>query len=321
MFSYTFEQWLLMFYVYCFLGWCFESSYVSLKSRHWVNRGFMRGPYLPLYGSGAILMLVVSKPFVDNLWLTYLAGCVAATLLELVTGIAMEHLFKVRYWDYSYLRFQFKGYICLTSTLAWGFLTILMTKVLHRPVEALVLGMPEQWINVIVLVWTVVMTWDFALSFKAALDLKNILLKLEDTKKELEDLHERLKDIVEKANDQLQMAADERSIRLENLKEDLADVRENIQAGLTANFEVRISRLREFENKIDSLDDIKEEYKQWRRTFYENQKKRIQALNFNDKFKRHHLFSNPTMHSEQFSDAIEDIKKYIRDMDDKDQKE
>lgn len=321
MFSYTFEQWLLMFYVYCFLGWCFESSYVSLKSRHWVNRGFMRGPYLPLYGSGAILMLVVSKPFVDNLWLTYLAGCVAATLLELVTGIAMEHLFKVRYWDYSYLRFQFKGYICLTSTLAWGFLTILMTKVLHRPVEALVLGMPEQWINVIVLVWTVVMTWDFALSFKAALDLKNILLKLEDTKKELEELHERLKDIVEKANDQLQMAADERSIRLENLKEDLADVRENIQAGLTANFEVRISRLREFENKIDSLDDIKEEYKQWRRTFYENQKKRIQALNFNDKFKRHHLFSNPTMHSEQFSDAIEDIKKYIRDMDDKDQKE
>lgn len=320
MFSYTFEQWLLMFYIYCFLGWCFESSYVSLKSRHWVNRGFMRGPYLPLYGSGAILMLVVSKPFVDNLWLTYLAGCVAATLLELVTGVVMEHLFKVRYWDYSYLRFQFKGYICLTSTLAWGFLTILMTKVLHKPVEALVLGMPEQLMNVIVLVWTVVMTWDFALSFKAALDLKNILIKLEDAKKELEELHERFKDMVEQANEQLQVAADERSIRLENLKEEIADVRENIQAGLTANFEVRISRLREFENKIDSLDDIKEEYKQWRRTFYENQKKRVQALNFNDKFKRHHLFSNPTMRSEQFSDMIEEIKKYIRDMDNDDKK-
>ncbi len=319
MFSYTFEEWLLMFYMYCFLGWCFESTYVSLKSKHWVNRGFMRGPYLPLYGSGAILMLVVSKPFVDNLWLTYIAGCIAATLLELVTGVVMEHLFKIRYWDYSYLRFQYKGYICLSSTLAWGFLTILMTRVLHKPVESLVLGMPEGVINVVVLVWTVIMTWDFALSFKAAIDLKNILIKLEDTKKEFEELHERLHDIVEQANEQLQAAADDRSSRLESIKEDLADVRENIQAGLTANFEVRISKLRELENKIDSLDDVKEEYKQWRKKFYENQKKRVQALNFNDKFKLHHLFNNPTMHSEQFSDIIDEIKKYIRDMKDEEE--
>lgn len=279
----------------------------------------MRGPYLPLYGSGAILMLVVSKPFVDNLWLTYIAGCIAATLLELVTGVVMEHLFKIRYWDYSYLRFQYKGYICLSSTLAWGFLTILMTRVLHKPVESLVLGMPEGVINVVVLVWTVIMTWDFALSFKAAIDLKNILIKLEDTKKEFEELHERLHDIVEQANEQLQAAADDRSSRLESIKEDLADVRENIQAGLTANFEVRISKLRELENKIDSLDDVKEEYKQWRKKFYENQKKRVQALNFNDKFKLHHLFNNPTMHSEQFSDIIDEIKKYIRDMKDEEE--
>lgn len=319
MFSYTFEEWLLMFYIYCFLGWCFESTYVSLKSKHWVNRGFMRGPYLPLYGSGAILMLVVSKPFVDNLWLTYIAGCIAATLLELVTGVVMERLFKIRYWDYSYLRFQYKGYICLSSTLAWGVLTILMTRVLHRPVESLVLSMPEGVMNVVVLVWTVIMTWDFTLSFKAALDLKNILIKLEDTKKEFEELHERLKDIVEQANEQLQAAADERSNRLESIREELADVRENIQAGLTANFEVRISKLRELENKIDSLEDVKEEYKQWRKKFYENQKKRVQALNFNDKFKLHHLFDNPTMRSEQFSDVIDEIKKYIRDMKDEEE--
>lgn len=63
MYSYTLIQWLFLFYFYCFCGWCFESAYVSLKSRKPVNRGFMKGPFLPLYGSGAIMMLVVSKPF------------------------------------------------------------------------------------------------------------------------------------------------------------------------------------------------------------------------------------------------------------------
>ena len=56
MYHYTAIQWLFFFYFYCFFGWCFESTYVSIKSRKLVNRGFMRGPFLPLYGSGAIMM-------------------------------------------------------------------------------------------------------------------------------------------------------------------------------------------------------------------------------------------------------------------------
>ena len=70
MYSYTITQWLFFFYFYCFIGWCFESAYVSIKSRKLTNRGFMRGPFLPIYGSGAIMMLVVSMPFQDSLILT-----------------------------------------------------------------------------------------------------------------------------------------------------------------------------------------------------------------------------------------------------------
>ena len=68
MFQYTIVQWLFFFYFYCFFGWCFESAYVSIKEKHFVNRGFMKGPFLPLYGSGAIMMLVVSKPFETFFW-------------------------------------------------------------------------------------------------------------------------------------------------------------------------------------------------------------------------------------------------------------
>ena len=95
MYHYSIIKWLFFFYFYCFFGWIFESAYVSLRSKKFVNRGFMRGPFLPIYGSGAIMMLVVSMPFQDNIFLTYIAGCIGATVLELVTGVAMEALFKV----------------------------------------------------------------------------------------------------------------------------------------------------------------------------------------------------------------------------------
>ena len=185
MYQYSVTQWVFFFYFYCFFGWCFESTYVSVKTRKLTNRGFMHGPFLPLYGSGAIMMLVASMPFQDNVPLTYLAGCVGATLLEYVTGVVMEALFKVRYWDYSSQKFNFQGHVCLKSTLAWGGLTILMTSVVHRYVEQVVLSVPIQVLTAVTFVLTAVIFADFALSFKAALDLRDVLVKLEEAKAEL----------------------------------------------------------------------------------------------------------------------------------------
>ena len=142
MYTYAWYHWLTFFYIYCFCGWVFESTYVSLKQHHFVNRGFLRLPMLPLYGTGAVMMLWVSLPVKNNLFLVYCSGVVAATLLEYVTGYVMERLFKVRYWDYSNQKFNLHGYICLTSSIAWGFLTIFMTEVIHKPIEHFVLNLP-----------------------------------------------------------------------------------------------------------------------------------------------------------------------------------
>ena len=178
MYHYSIIKWLFFFYFYCFFGWIFESAYVSLRSKKFVNRGFMRGPFLPIYGSGAIMMLVVSMPFQDNIFLTYIAGCIGATVLELVTGVAMEALFKVRYWDYSNQKFNYKGHICLSSTIAWGFLTIFMTEFLHKVVEKIISFIPAMTINVVTVIVTVYIIIDFTLSFKAAMDLRDILVGL-----------------------------------------------------------------------------------------------------------------------------------------------
>ena len=124
MFNYLPLQWMLLFYFYSFCGWIWESLYVSVLEKRLVNRGFMRGPFLPLYGCGGVMMLVASRPFYDSIILVYIAGCIGATLLELITGIVMETLFNVRYWDYHHKKFNFMGYTCLESTLFWGVCTV-----------------------------------------------------------------------------------------------------------------------------------------------------------------------------------------------------
>ena len=234
MFHYKAFQWLFFFYLYCFLGWCFESAYVSLKSKKLVNRGFMRGPFLPLYGSGAIMMLIVSMPFQENIFLTYIAGVIGATALEYVTGVTMEALFKVRYWDYSDQPFNFQGHICLSSSLAWGFLTILMTKVIHRPVEQFVLSIPGEVLFPVTMFLTIYIVADFTLSFKAAMELRDILIRMQRLKEEVERLQRRLDVIIAFNNAEKEQRRQEGELSLAELslgvKQRFANLKEMIQS-------------------------------------------------------------------------------------------
>ena len=99
MHSYDLSQWVLFFFIYSFAGWIWESCYVSARKRRWVNRGFMHGPMLPIYGSGALVILVSTIGVRDNSALIFLMGMCGATVLEYVTGAVMERIFRVRYWD------------------------------------------------------------------------------------------------------------------------------------------------------------------------------------------------------------------------------
>lgn len=296
MYQYTAIQWLFFFYFYCFFGWVFESSFVSIKSRKFVNRGFMRGPFLPIYGSGAVMMLVVSMPFQDNILLTYIAGCMGATALELVTGITMETLFKVRYWDYSGQRFNYKGHICLSSTIAWGFLTILMTELVHRAVERVIFIIPYKAVTVATVLVTVYIIVDFTLSFKAALDLRDLLLGLERAKAEMERIQKRLDVIIAVANDELETRRQNGSMRIDELME---------------NIEGKFTSLRERIKLTpsDFLEDIREEIAELRGKYTVEKERRRQFGRLKDFYQRNLIKGNPGMYSKRFSEALEELKK------------
>ena len=221
MYNYEVWQWVLYFFIYCFIGWIWETAYVSLKSGHFENRGFMNGPFLPIYGSGAIIMLFVSLPVKNSVILVFIFGSIAATLLELFTGMAMESLFHVRYWDYSYRKIQYKGHICLVSSIAWGFFSCLLVYFIHKLIEGLVLSIDEGIGQLIAIIVTICATADFATSFKTALELKNMLITAEDIKKQIEKL-ERRAEIVEV------FIADSAEKASEDLREHISDIIEKI---------------------------------------------------------------------------------------------
>lgn len=242
MYHYNLQQWLMFFFLYCFFGWCWETCYVSAKKRHWVNRGFMKGPFLPIYGFGALVVLISTLPVRSMPVLVYLFGMLGATLLELVTGICMEKLFHVRYWDYSSQKFHYKGHICLSSSLAWGVFSLAMIYGFHKPVERLVLFIPAAELDILTTFLTVIVAADFAISFKTAMELRDILDNMEHIKNEMKRLQKRaevmeafLANDIQEAKENIKDEIQERTgafmedmqERKDNWLEDVSEYKEN----------------------------------------------------------------------------------------------
>lgn len=308
MYSYTIIQWLFFFYFYCFAGWCIESTYVSVRTKKLTNRGFIRGPFLPLYGSGAIMMLVVSSPFKDNIFMVYVAGCIGATILEYVTGVTMEALFKVRYWDYSNNKFNFQGHICLGTSLAWGFLTILMTEVVHVPVEKFVLGISGDVLTAVTCVLTVIIFTDFILSFKAAIDLRDVLVRMEQVKEEMEHIQKRLDVIIALANQEMESRKAALSESVSSARSELIPGRiEDIKAGIERKLEA-VKALR-FPRHSEDSEGIQEELQELRTKYAINLADRNRLGRLKDFFQRDMIRSNPGMTSVRFKEALEELKR------------
>ena len=260
---YTVEQWLLLFYLYCLCGWIWESFYVSCKQRQWVNRGFLHGPWLPIYGSGAILILFATLPVKDSPWGIALMGTLAATLLEYVTGAVMERIFRMRYWDYSDQPCNLHGYICLTSSLGWAGFSWLLVEVIHPPIDRLLRDIPFYLTGPLAAVLTVLFVWDVATSVRQALDLKELLTKLTEENEELRRIAQRAEEVAALADEEKRRFRERTelhrvmlSLRIEELQAERKERSDHRKAALDAALEERLRR--RSEARLASLDSVRE---------------------------------------------------------------
>lgn len=283
--AYPWPQWLLFFYVYCFLGWCFESALVSVAQRRPVNRGFLKGPFLPIYGTGAIAILLLTLPVRANPLLVFLLGMLAATALEFVTGACMERLFKVRYWDYSHKRFNVHGYICLTSSLAWGALSVMLVGFLHAAVEHFVLRLSADMVRALDFVLSVVFVYDFVTSLRAAYSLRKLIEQSARLRREVDALRARI--------DALSQAADQAR---QGLRERTEDILDDIRA--------RASALQ------DVPDELRTRYEACRATI-----EQLRAQSGRDLFRL--IRRNPSATSSRYRQALADTIERIRSVDER----
>ena len=314
MYAYSLPQWMAFFYIYCVCGWIFESAYVSIRNRRFVNRGFMTGPWIPLYGSGAVLILFVTLPVKGNYMLMFLLGAAAATVLEYFTGVVMERLFGVRYWDYSDQRFNFQGQICLSSTIVWGIMTVLMTEYIHPPVERLVMLVNEVILTDVTMAFTVVFTFDFAMAFRTAIDLKEMLMQAEKLRGEVQRMQKRVEvweavvaDDISRANEERKRRASELADeRLAELAFRLDRLRQRMEG--SENLE-RLRRALEGAEPDHRLEDIQSEMRQMRL--------RLEGLKLNIKKQlqprqRHLIGRNPSARSVRYKESWEYIKEKLK---------
>lgn len=184
-----FYQILNWFIIYSFLGWVWETAYVSVKQGRIVNRGFVNGPFCTIYGFGAVSVYLILRPVSGSLPGLFLGGIVVATALEYVTAVLMESIFHTSWWDYSDQKFNFQGRICLGASLGWGFFSILLFRVFQPVIVKIVSLYPVTVGKAAVCVIAAGYMIDFGFSAAAAFHLHERIPAWEQA---LEEMHNEL---------------------------------------------------------------------------------------------------------------------------------
>ena len=121
----------MLFFIYAILGWIIETTLVSIEKRKFVNRGFLIGPYCPIYGFGGLAITILLKNYTKDPIVLFLMAVIICGTLEYFTSYIMEKIFKARWWDYSAKKYNINGRICLETVVPFGILGCLVMYVLN----------------------------------------------------------------------------------------------------------------------------------------------------------------------------------------------
>lgn len=169
------------FLVFSFLGWVLEVGFHMWRMHRFVNRGYDNGPVCPIYGLGIAGIHAILGLFDGNFFVLIAVAFLLPSLLELVTGVALDLLFHTKWWDYSGEKYNLGGYICLKFSLAWGALSVFSVLVLFPAVDALIAVIPEKPLTIVLSVLMLIFFIDLFISTLAAIGVGTELRILKKT--------------------------------------------------------------------------------------------------------------------------------------------
>ena len=186
----------LLFLTYSFLGWVMEMIVTLIDDKELVNRGFLIGPYCPIYGTCSVAMILLLRN-VTNPLLLFILSIIICSVGEYLTSYLMERIFKARWWDYSNKKFNLNGRICLQNCLAFGILGFLMIKYVNTFILNIYSKLNPNTLNILFYILFVIFITDLIVSFNVIYKIKNMSIKfvhLDNTK----EITEKVRSILSK---------------------------------------------------------------------------------------------------------------------------
>jgi len=170
----------LLFIVYSLSGWILEVVYCAIITHRFINRGFLNGPLCPIYGAGGILVIFALEPFSEYTIVLFIVAGLATSCLEYATSWLLESIFSAKWWDYSDKRFNLHGRICLTNTLAFGAMSVLVVRLLDPMLRSILGQAPRRPLELVTLSLFAIISFDFIATLimlsgleKKSLDIKS----------------------------------------------------------------------------------------------------------------------------------------------------
>jgi len=182
--AYTFFYY---FIIYSFMGWCLETVYTTIIKKEFVNRGFLHGPFCPIYGFGTLLIIILLKPIETNYILLFLGSIFLTSILEYITGYVLETTFNSTWWDYSDKPYNIHGRICLSFSIIWGFISVLILKVIHPYIIHIVNSVHTRPGLILFYATLLYFITDFTITVITIFRLKSLLTQLNTAYLELAD--------------------------------------------------------------------------------------------------------------------------------------
>jgi uncharacterized membrane protein len=195
-------QTILLFTVYSMIGWACESIYCSIPAKKFINRGFLNGPFCPVYGFGALLVIICLRPIQNHVVALFFCGMLLTSLLEYITGYLLEKAFHTKWWDYSQKKFNLRGRVCLKNSLMFGALCVILMRIINPYVERLVGRIPSWLLTVLALALFMYFIIDSVITVRSILQLNGKLAVLQEALDELKTKNEMFKSKLKKGLEQ-----------------------------------------------------------------------------------------------------------------------
>jgi len=284
------------FLAYAFLGWCAEVAYATLNTGKFINRGFLNGPVCPIYGAGVVLVITFLTPLKDNLLLLFLGSILLTSMLEFLTGWALEKIFSQTWWDYSQVPFNIGGYICLKFSLMWGIICLLVMSVIHPLIHSLIVFIDIRFGKVILSILYSCLVVDEVSTIQSIIQLNKQL-------KQINQIASKIRNVSDDIGERISSASMLIIEKTDELKTEITEFKENT----TEAFEERKAiAARVLEGQNEKLLQIVEKRKALLTELHE---KRAEIINKSFFGQKRILRAFPNMKSINYKEELEELKK------------